>query len=721
MATVANSSAAVKFVGSDADGLPLKRKQVQQACLSCRKKKKRCVHAITSSPPETKAADPTTHATDPPPLDSSPTRGGGAESVASQAGDAGRSLEEDICQVAATQLVELSSRFVGDLNPEGIFIEATTRKETAPGPNEIGIWLSTRSESGKDSVRSPELPHRGQQRLGSHHQYRSPRDRPGSLFSDYERAKARYLSEECLVTVPPPSDYAVLHQIYMDKVHPIFPVFTDSDLAGTNPDSVYCAVLKQVIALIGGLDPSARNHLRLEAGGPLLRPQDFHQRLSDAICPVLDADWIQSRVDHISILTTMALFYQPFDATQRDRAPSLNTQAVHQLLNLSAHLAGYQSQRPGEDIDRVFCAVWAVDRLCASFYARPTMIHERDIERDLSATIEKQPPCFRLFLRLIQTLDGIFPLYRPHQRVEYTDIPILESLVIDTGTARTPTRLLATLETLYHGISVLSCRQPRSAFNHSLVDEESRLHLPSATINPRRSLSADRIKWIVENEDLGPFPFVPYALSLALSVQYRKMRYSRTVMFRNRARGMFQDIVTELRKLGDFFFSARVNAGLGDSILREMEKTATSLCRDELDHNGAASSAAGSIARGATPTVGGGPQGSGVASRAGHAGPAATVASASTTNGHFADAPMGGIAPAAAVASQSGGYGSHGSTALPNHDAVSVFDSYDVDLDLFGYFDPNFNLGAVDTALEANLNIGFPQTWTGEAWNYAGA
>lgn len=532
MATVANSSAAVKFVGSDADGLPLKRKQVQQACLSCRKKKvsllawrplasshasfhvrvcvlgmppahprppkrlaelgvcpwdgsprrlsptpmpraspsrtscralarsfppntypvltplvsrdhqKRCVHAITSSPPETKAADPTTHATDPPPLDSSPTRGGGAESVASQAGDAGRSLEEDICQVAATQLVELSSRFVGDLNPEGIFIEATTRKETAPGPNEIGIWLSTRSESGKDSVRSPELPHRGQQRLGSHHQYRSPRDRPGSLFSDYERAKARYLSEECLVTVPPPSDYAVLHQIYMDKVHPIFPVFTDSDLAGTNPDSVYCAVLKQVIALIGGLDPSARNHLRLEAGGPLLRPQDFHQRLSDAICPVLDADWIQSRVDHISILTTMALFYQPFDATQRDRAPSLNTQAVHQLLNLSAHLAGYQSQRPGEDIDRVFCAVWAVDRLCASFYARPTMIHERDIERDLSATIEKQPPCFRLFLRLIQTLDGIFPLYRPHQRVEYTDIPILESLVIDTGTARTPTRLL---------------------------------------------------------------------------------------------------------------------------------------------------------------------------------------------------------------------------------------------------------------------------------------
>lgn len=29
----------VKFVGSDEDGLPLKRRQVQQACDPCRKKK----------------------------------------------------------------------------------------------------------------------------------------------------------------------------------------------------------------------------------------------------------------------------------------------------------------------------------------------------------------------------------------------------------------------------------------------------------------------------------------------------------------------------------------------------------------------------------------------------------------------------------------------------------------------------------------------------------
>lgn len=34
------------------------------------------------------------------------------------------------------------------------------------------------------------------------------------------------------------------------------------------------------------------------------------------------------------------------------------------------------------------------------------------------------------------------------------------------------------------------------------------------------------------------------------------------------------------------------------------------------------------------------------------------------------------------------------------------------DIDLFVHFDPGFDLSAVDTALEANLDMGYPQTWT---------
>ncbi len=40
-----------------------------------------------------------------------------------------------------------------------------------------------------------------------------------------------------------------------------------------------------------------------------------------------------------------------------------------------------------------------------------------------------------------------------------------------------------------------------------------------------------------------------------------------------------------------------------------------------------------------------------------------------------------------------------------------ILDSLDMDVDLFGYFDPDFDLGAIDTALEANLDMGIPQNW----------
>jgi len=39
----------VKFVESDKSGLPLKRKQVPQACEECRKRKKRCTHSVNGT------------------------------------------------------------------------------------------------------------------------------------------------------------------------------------------------------------------------------------------------------------------------------------------------------------------------------------------------------------------------------------------------------------------------------------------------------------------------------------------------------------------------------------------------------------------------------------------------------------------------------------------------------------------------------------------------
>jgi len=177
---------------------------------------------------------------------------------------------------------------------------------------------------------------------------------------------------------------------------------------------------------------------------------------------------------------------------------------------------------------------------------------------------------------------------------------------------------------------------------------------------------------VAQNEEIASFPFIPYAVSLALTVQYRKMRYSRTAMFRNRARAAFKDIVAVLRDMGGVFSSARVNARLGESIWKEMEKTAGSLAREDVNQQA------------------GGPS---------HAPPNTPRA---TDAGRGRES-LNGTTP----------YSVQGSIDT-NTTAVdpAVLDNFDVDVDLFGYFDPNFDLGTINTALEANLDIGIPQIWT---------
>lgn len=76
-----------------------------------------------------------------------------------------------------------------------------------------------------------------------------------------------------------------------------------------------------------------------------------------------------------------------------------------------------------------------------------------------------------------------------------------------------------------------------------------------------------------------------------------------------------------------------------------------------------------------------------------------------------------------------------GVTELPLHDSTNINTTIDSALgmdntvnfslvdpvsgqDVFGHIDPNFNLDAVEDALEANLDIGLPFTW-GDWGHYA--
>ncbi|CAK7199836.1 hypothetical protein SEUCBS139899_002522 [Sporothrix eucalyptigena] len=884
----ASSTTPVKWVASDHDGLPMKRKQVAQACDICRKRKKRCIHTGDGQAGRPASASGTSDSRKPlPGQDSYTHKRSGSHGQHHVSTD-----EEDARQVAANRLMELSSsRFISDLNPEGMFIQAATPGLQPAGgntyrdKNDLGIWLPPYArtaqsaqedgassgsgggdgdgDDGDDADNNGHASHGGHGQSNGHENGSTNhgtgqrrKSRPHRLTGrsavseaalQYERAKYTFI-KECLTIYPPDEDFAVLHRIYCEKVHPLLPVLKDADLerASTTPStapdlgspfktstpssnpapsphppqsaftaSIFPTVVKQIIALSAATTDgeAAAQHLRLEPNGSLLTPREFHHRLTDAVSTILDADMIAHRFDYIRATILLSFFYQPSAEIDRNKPSFLCTQAAHHFQTIGAHLLGYRPEQPDDDVERVFCALWALDRLASVLYARPCMMHAYDNGKNPEDCIANQPPCFRLFMSVILWLDKVINLYRPRQPFVMIDIPVYEALILDAQAEKLPAMLLGTIEILYHTVCVLSCRQPLSAFSEvsdvSLLNRDDRTYLPISIMNPRRSHSSDRIVWVTQTQPICLFPYVPYAVSIALSVQYKKMRYSRTPLFRTRARVGFKDIVALLRSMGDVFINARVNAALGESIWRQMEKTAENLCREEAEGsntatastNATSSSATGSMGPPPVPEANGADKNkalatttnnqlnfasntsdpilpASVSSSVSAAAPAASVPTTgaaktttettagtnssqnipptvpqtshsdfiypgvnSTTAANTAAAttttttisapstimqphlqpvvPITTAAPAAtadeAALSQPTPPPQMLATGLQNQLDLSVLDTLDTDIDLFGNFDPSFDLGAIDTALEANLDMAIPQNWT--PWN----
>ncbi|WZH42306.1 Transcription factor [Fusarium acuminatum] len=647
MRTMPTPSKHVKFVASDPSrgGLPVKRKQVQHACASCRKKKRRCVHAedavdeSTVSPPVTGSEEP---------QDDSQAGSAGMARPSPQSRDP-TFPSPTLRESTSTPKTQSSSRFVGDLNPEGMFMEATgsaSVRETSQ-KGDVGIWLSSNGGPGQAS-----------QFITS---------RPPPIMDQF---LLPFVKEHCLSCLPPEQDFRQLRRLYLDKIHPILPVIPEPALE-LPADEPVTIVLRQLVCLAASTDPSMARYLRLQnRGDEVLECQDFMQSLSSAVRAILETSIITDRVLHIRALIILALYTQPSSSEEADLPAQLGGRAIHHIQTLGLHLLRYDAPNC-EELETLFCAVWAVDRINAAAYGRPCLMHERDIGANLDGCIKKRPPCFRLFLSVIQWLDQVIELYRPGpsaeasglDKIAYIDLPVLEAMIVNADALKVPGSLIATIETFYHAVIILSCRLPRPG----TLTAASTLPPPSA--NARRSLAAERIACAVLRDHLSPMPFVPYAVCLALSVEYRKMRHSRLPMFRGRAMHAFRRNCEMLRKFGDYFWSANVVAGLGERVLKEMERAANTLTREATPppHEGTPNSVPSSLSQ-PVPRP---PEFSGA------------VANPTMIN------------------------------SVPSVEQPVDFSLIDAisGADVFGAIDPSFNLGAVEDALEANLDIGLPMNW----------
>lgn len=325
-----------------------------------------------------------------------------------------------------------SERFVGELNPESAFLAATTPQSPHNSVMDtVGIWLPRKVLEGLQS------------QLNGRVQNSDP------LLSNI---LLPYMRRQCQQLTPQPTDYTALYQIYVQEVHPIFPVIDINALESTALDSSpNTLLLRQAVSLAASTSPRAAPYLNLpnltsgHNDGKEQEASSFADRLSSAIRTSIDMGFVRDRLVTVQALAILAFF------TQFSRAPNVSAEitarAISQAQTMGLHLDLPPTRKNFEYLTRLFCCIWAIDKLNAAFQGRPTMVHEQDFGRDLSHTAGSQDGCFRLFLRVIALLDDVITLYRPLRgQVQTTvgkiTIPPFEDLIHECRATRIPYNLL---------------------------------------------------------------------------------------------------------------------------------------------------------------------------------------------------------------------------------------------------------------------------------------
>jgi hypothetical protein len=404
-----------------------------------------------------------------------------------------------------------------------------------------------------------------------------------------------------------------LRSIYMRRIQPLFPIFDEKRLMSLGNNRIDRAI-KLVVCLAAATDrQAAKPHLRLE-GYPTtpLSYQEFTGKVSQLVRALIEEiDFSNRLLDQIRILGLMAMYWQPLEEQDWDGPARLFSQAVSIVFSIGLHLEVYDKgchipgendetsvaahtprQPTREDIERIFLCIFALDRMMASFYGRPILLNERDFDRDVVKYAARQPPIFRLFILVVWQLNQIQDLYRPSFRaassLQSAEVSVFERLILESGAQNAPPTMLATIEVFHHAVCALSVRQTRQDFESPPTTGADKPpdypHLPQPLLNARRSISADRILQITKQYDVGPLPFIPYALSISLSVAYRKWRFSQIPMFQARGRESFMEILAVLEKWGCVFTSARINYNLAQKVVEGMEKVHDNMkrkCRDK--------------------------------------------------------------------------------------------------------------------------------------------
>ncbi|KIW16103.1 hypothetical protein PV08_06154 [Exophiala spinifera] len=497
------------------------RKRAARACVKCRAAKKRCHHTF-QRPPEQKADS------------------------------------DGLDRVLPNLTHKEPIRFVGDLNPESILTDLSSRAKGGTRISRVGTWVE-QSRHPHDTFAPEDLgpPVRSCNKTPINVEKYGKFEGGRRVLTGHQR---NYLQAVGAFRVLPKATQDALIPTFISCLDGILPILYGPKLLKEWTDGRCSIFLIQAICLVTCKTEEAAPFLRLYDDGPLLDPIPFARSLHTGLDAAMKADLEPDRVTKIQILTLMHLHN---DGPGGLEESSLNlSQAIHDAWSIGLHIL-----TPGrtykDQFSMLWWTIWALDKFNACLGGRPVMIADRDIDISpppLEATPKSQ--VITIWLRLGHLLDKVIEFYRPTANPDdtgwETEFPTFASLVSDIDLDAHPLGEQHILEICYLVIAILSCR----------------VGGPTTASYARRISAADRIQQLVSGDghkQIPPLPLVPYAAGLSLTVVYRCLRDKANIDL-ERAKADLATRCETLESLSTYWWTADAMARLGRKALKSLQQ-----------------------------------------------------------------------------------------------------------------------------------------------------
>ena len=434
-----------------------------------------------------------------------------------------------------------AQQFISDLHPEAGFLERNSSRPRHPGAKataNVGVWVD--KQEWNELIRQRDAATSG---VASDGQGRMPK--------------------------PTPSQIAGLVDVYFRKIHPMLPLideleFREAFSAGAVPEPYLYA-----ICIVAAKDKEAEPLLYLPDSETPVAPRDFCSSLQSSVKSALAGT---GRYDRLTLIRMNALISFHIEGPDGAEDASLFvTQAMHHCQTLGLHL-GQQSSLPTRStrpMKLLFWTIWTLDRFNAAINGRPIIMADHDIAIEPFERGESEFPAFDILLRIAHIMNDVIGFYRPGNPPAVTGwedvFPGFEEIIDDMDGWTLSPALLATLHLAYLVTAILSHR------SKGVKDVQS-LTTPSYV---RQSISAIQITRMMRPDRLATLhalPILPYAISLALSVSYQRLRQDQLRHLQEDARMDFEACCVILNDLRRTFSSSDAMATLAQKVTDELRR-----------------------------------------------------------------------------------------------------------------------------------------------------